>query len=313
MRAAAIFGGDELHQAALALGLVEDAARPEVLLIDADDDATINGANAFPSIPRVFVADAPRAGLLRAAGCPYVVERPVGPASLGPVLFAMERTRPRAARVVLCCAASGATGRTSLVGNLALRVARSAAVTAIDATGTAALAWRLGTRVASWTEIAAVGADLGEAHLRLAAAERDGALVLGGIGVPDSHLLARVVELCATRSVVVVDCPAYRPPEPLVATADRILVCANPDPASGAVTSALLAELADRDPHLVVSQVEQSDAAAIATLFGRPASFLLPRDEAACRASLQRGGIVGGRLGRAYDALAEILAAEPEP
>lgn len=312
MRNVVILGDDELRRAASALGLEEGGERPEVALIDADDDRSVARAIDLASLPRVFVATPARAGLLRAAGYPYVVERPLAPASLGPVLFAMERARPRTARVLLCCAASGATGRTMLVANLTLRLARTAGVIAIDATGTGALAWRLGARVAPWGEIASVGADLGEAHLRLAAAERDGALILGGTGTPDGPLLGRTVELCATQSLVLIDAPAYHPSPELLARADRVLVCANPDAASAAATAALLAELADRDVHLVVSQAEERDAPAVVALFGRPASFLLPRDETACRASLLRRGAAGGRLGRAYDALAEIVAAERE-
>ena len=313
MRAALILGGDDLRHAAIALGLDDEPLHPDVVLVDADDDQVVERAAAFPSVPRVFVAERSRASLLRAAGYAFVVERPVAPASLGPVLFAMERSRPQVARVILFCAAAGATGRTSLVANLALRLARCASVVAVDATGTAALSWRLGARVAPWADIAAVGADLGEAHVRLAAAERDGALILGGSGAPDGALVARVVEICAAWSLVLVDAPAYQPGPELVARADRVLVCANPDPASVAATSALLAEFGNADPHLVVSQVEHRDAGRIAALFGRPASCLLPRDEASCRDALQRRGPSGGRLGRAYDALAEVLAAEREP
>jgi hypothetical protein len=236
VRNALVLGGEDLRRAAAALGLATDAERAEVVLVDADDDASVARACAFASVPRVFVADPPRAAVLRAAGYAYVAERPADAVSLGPVLFALERARPRAARVVICCAACGATGRTSLVANLALRVARRAGVVAIDATGSAMLAWRLGARVAPWAEIAAVGADLGEAHLRLASAECLGALVLGGTGAPDGALLGRVVELCAGLGLVLVDTPAYEPPRELLARADRILVCANPDAASAAAT-----------------------------------------------------------------------------
>jgi hypothetical protein len=308
MRTAAIEGGADIRDAVAALGIAETTERPDVVIVDADDDAAVARASAYATTPRIFIASCSRASLLRATGSPYIVERPIGPATLGPVVFALERSRPRAARVVLCCAATGATGRTSLVANLALRLARSSSVTAVDATGTASLAWRLGARVAPWTEIAAVGADLGEAHLRLASAERDGALILGGVGTPDATLVARIVELCATQSLVFVDAPAYRPPPELVARADRILVCANPDPASAAATSALLSEV--DEAHLVVSQVEERDAAAVATMFGRAAAMLLPRDEPALRAALSRHGAAAGRIGRAYDALAEIIAAE---
>ena len=146
--------------------------------------------------------------------------------------------------------------------------------------------------------------------MRLASAEREGALILGGVGIPDAALLSRVVDICATQSLVLIDAPAYRPAQELIKRADRIFVCANPDAAAAAATVTLLTDLPDA--HLVVSQAEERDATTLAALFGRPASFLIPRDEPSLRASLARRGPAGGRLGRAYDVLAEVIGAERE-
>ncbi len=311
MKRVAVCGGEALHAAAEALGLKADEARAEAVLVDAADDGAVARALAFPaSLPRVFVADGGRAALLEAAGAAHVVAPPPTASALGPLIHALERGRSRAPTTVLCCAAVGATGRTSLVANLALRAARHTPAVAVDATGTGALAWRLGATVAAWADIAAVGAELGEGHLRLAAAEREQLLIVGGTGAPDEGLTRRVVELARSAGAVFIDAPAHRPAAALVERADRILVCANPDPASGAATRALLDELGERDSQLVVSQAEERDAHELAALFGRPPTYLLPRDEGAFRAALAVRGPIRGKLGRAYDAIAEILVAE---
>lgn len=312
MRRIAICGADGLLDVATALGLEANGTHPDVVLVDADDDEAIGHSLLMPSgAPRVFVAEGPRAALLRAAGALHVLAPPLTSTALGPVIHALERNVGRRLATVVCCAASGATGRTSLVANLAIRIGRRTSVVALDATGTAGLAWRLGAAVASWSEIEAVGQDLSEAHLRLAAAEREGVLVVGGHGRPEHELLARVLELARGLGVVLVDAPAASD-DHLFERADRVLVCANPDPASAAATVTLLARLGARDTQLLVSQAEERDAAALSRLFGRAPTYLLPRDEHACRASIASRSPIGGRLGRAYDAIAEILAAELE-
>ncbi len=311
MRRVAICGGETLRAAARALGLEEDVARAEAVLVDAsDDDAVARALALAASVPRVFVADGVRAALLEAGGATHIVAPPPAAGALGPVIHSIERGQKSGLTTLLCCAAVGAAGRTSLVANLALRVARHTPVVAVDATGTGALAWRVGATVAPWADIAVVGAELGEGHLRLAAAECDGVLVIGGTGAADEDLARRVVELARGLGVVLIDAPAHRPPRALTERADRIVVCANPDAASAAATRALLEELADRDPQLLVSQAEERHAREIAALYGRQATFLLPRDEPACRAALAARSLTRGKLGRAYDAIAEILVAE---
>lgn len=302
-------GSEGFRDATSALGLEITEAHPEVVLVDAHDvGAVARSLVAARAIPRIFVAEGALADLLRAAGAPYVLAPPLTATALGPLVHALERGVVRRPRTIVCCAASGATGRTSLVANLAVRLARRFPVVALDATGTGGLAWRLGAAVSSWTDLAAVGADLAEAHLRLAAAEREGVLVLGGVGEPDRELLLRVVDLSRGLGVVLLDAPASM--EPFLERADRMMVCANPDPASAAATAALLARLGALEAQLIVSQAEERDSAALGALFGRAPTFVLPRDERSCRDAVASRRPMGGRLGRAYDAIAEILAAE---
>lgn len=308
---AAILGGADLEAVARSLDLAPQADGASLALIDADDEDAVAAAAALaPDLPRVFIATATRAALLRAAGTAHVVERPLTAARLGPAIFAIERSREPRPRVVLFLAAAGATGRTSLVANLALRIGARSPVIALDATGTGALAWRLGASVAPWSDLAAVGDELGEAHLRLAAAERDGALVLGGLGAPTEALLARVLEIARAMGAALVDAPPPWFAASLRAMADRVYVCANPDPASAAATLGALADLLATGAQLVVSQARERDVDRLATLFGARPSFVLPPDEPACRDALARRGRAAGALGRAYDSLAEILLAD---
>lgn len=311
MSAVAICGGPDLREVAAELGLREDETKSSLVLVDADDDAAVAGASHLdPRIPRVFVAEAGRAALLAAAGVLHVVVRPLSAQALGAVVFAIERERERPPRLLLFVSATGATGRTSLVANLALRLALHVAVVALDATGTGALAWRLGATVAPWPALVAVGADLGEAHLRLAGAQRDGILVLGGSGACGEEQLLRVIELARAMGLLLVDGPAPWCAGQLPDRADRVFVCANPDPASVAVTLGTCGELFARGAQLVVSQARERDATELAAAFGRAPALLLPRDEAAMRDALLRRGAAGGELGRTYDAIAEIILAE---
>lgn len=314
MKRAAVCGGEDLRDAARALGLEDVAERAEIVLVDASDDVAIGRALGLPvSLPRVFVADGARAALLESAGAARVVRPPVSAAAIGPLIHALERERRRAPSLVLCCSAVGASGRTSLVANLGLRVARHTPTVAIDGTGSGALAWRLGATVAPWADLAAVGTDLSDAHLRLAAADREGLLLVGGVGAPQAELLHRAIEVASAIGIVLLDAAAQRPTPALLEIADRVLVCANADAASGATTRGFLDELGQRDAQLVVSQADERESRQVAALFGRAPTFLLPRDERACRAALSDRGAIGGRLGRAYDAIAEILVAELLP
>lgn len=136
-----ICGGADLREVAAELGLVEGQGQPSLVLVDADDDTALADSRRLdPHAPRVFVAEAARAGLLTAAGAPHVVSRPLSAAVLGPVVFKVEASRERAPRLLLFVSATGATGRTLLVANLALRLARHGAIVAVDATGSGGLA-----------------------------------------------------------------------------------------------------------------------------------------------------------------------------
>jgi hypothetical protein len=312
VKRALALGSEELRSCLEPLGLVLDLTDPEVVLVDADDaDAVAIAAGANGSIPRIFVASSARADLLRAAGAAYVVARPFSPSTIGPALLAIERATARPPRTFLFLSASGATGRTSLVANIGLRLARRTPVVIIDATGTGALGWRLGLPVAPWSDLTAVGDELSEAQLRLAAGEREGALVVGGSGAFTEEQLARVIAVGRGLGVVLVDGPAHwLLGASLVERADRILVSANPDPASVALTAALCAGALARGAQLVVSQAREADVADLRAAFGHAPAFLLPRDERACAEALRRRGPTGGALGRAYDAIAEIALAE---
>lgn len=314
MKRVAVCGGEELRGAAASLGLQLDGSSAELVLVDADDEASVACAERLPTrAPRVFVAGVARAALLRAAGAAHVVVGPCSAATLGPVVFAIERADERAPAIFAFVAATGATGRTSLVANLALRVAARVPVVALDGTGTGALAWRMGVTVAPWADIAAVGEDLGEGHLRLASSERDGVSFVGGVGPVSEDQLLRVLELSRALGVVFLDAPGYWFARRVVEAAERVWVCANPDPASAALTRVILADLADRSAQLVVSHAQERDVSHLGREFGRGPTLLLPSDEPACRDALARRGPTGGRLGRAYDAIAELVLAELLP
>jgi hypothetical protein len=312
VKRAVVLGGADLRAPLHALGLSDGVDHPDVVLIDADDDAAVGEAGHYPpSTARIFVAGAARSALLRAAGIASVVTRPFSTSALGLALLQVERGRERGPRAMLFAAASGATGRTSLVANIALRIAGRAPVVAIDATGSGALAWRLNLAVAPWPDITGVGMDLTEGHLRLAAAEREGALFLGGVGSVSSGELARVVSVASGFATVLIDAPPVGVLEPvLLDGADRLYVCANPDPVSAAACAAACGPLFDRGAYLVVSQAQEEDATRLTEAFGRAPAFILPRDEPSFRRSIRRRGPADGRLGRAYDAIAEIVLAD---
>ncbi len=92
--------------------------------------------------------------------------------------------------------------------------------------------------------------------------------------------------------------------------ADRVYVCANPDPASAAATVAVFDDVLRDGARLVVSQARERDASLLTSRFGVPPTFVLPPDEPALRDAMTRRGRVAGRLGRAYDAIAEIFLAD---
>ncbi len=301
MTRVAVCGGPELAAAAGVLGLVE-AADPEVLLVDVRlEDAIARAATFAAETPRVIIADSPTAALLRAAGLPYIATTAT-PEVIGPlVVAALPRRARQATHRIVVTAARGGVGRTLLVTNLARRVARRCPLWVVDATGTGTAAWWLRAEARPWAELEPLVGELSLEHLRIVTAGADpGIRVLGGAGSsPSSALLAACVRQLADE-LVIIDAGllaeertrALRDVDDPVC---RTLVLTYADPAS----------VAALEPHdlgtawLIASQVR---------LAGREAFRTLPRDDDAVGAALAGRGSIGGKLGRAYDELAELIA-----
>jgi hypothetical protein len=109
-------------------------------------------------------------------------------------------------------------------------------------------------------------------------------------------LLAAIAAATELAELVVVDAPllADERARACAARSDRVLVLGYADAASAA---ALAEAEVPAEPWLIASQ-QPIDGA----------FRLLPRDDAAVALALGDRGTVGGRLGRAYDELAELLA-----
>lgn len=301
MTRVAICGGPDLLAAAQVLGLIE-APDPEIVLVDVrSEDALARAAALAVSIPRVIVADAPRAALLRAAGTAYVATTAQAEA-LGPlVAAALPRQLRDATRRVVVTGARGGVGRTLLATNVARRLARKCPLWVVDATGTGAAAWWLRSETRPWPELEPLADELSIEHLRIVAAGPGPSIrVLGAGGpMPSARLLAACLRELAHELVVVDGClladDRIRTLCDGPGTDRRTLVMTYPDPVS----------LAALEPHdigtawLIASQ---------GPLPGSTAFRTLPRDDAAVGAALSGRGPVGGRLGRVYDELAEILA-----
>lgn len=301
MTRVAVCGGPELAAAAEALGLSE-SAEPELVLLDAGCEAALVRAAAFAAeIPRVIVAAGALGGLLRAAGSRYVAPG-AAPEVLGPyVAAAIPPARRELTRRIVITAARGGAGRTLLAVGLAQRLASAGPLWLVDATGTGAASWWLRADARAWSELEPMTGELSIEHLRIVAAgPLPGLAVLGGAGAaPSPSLLAACLRELG-RELVLIDAPLLsdeRTRELRAGTdlARRTLVLTYPDSAS-------LAALAAHDltgAWLVGSQ-------------GTPAGVdvlrSLPRDDAAVAGALPARGRIGGRLGRAYDELAELLA-----
>ena len=301
MTRVAVCGGPDLAATAETLGLVE-AAEPDLVLLDARSEDGLARAAAYGAhIPRVIVAAGALAGLLRAAGARHVV--PAAAAEvLGPhIVAAIPPAARELTRRVVITAARGGVGRTLLATALAQRLARAGPLWLIDATGTGAAAWWLRADARSWSELEPMTRELSIEHLRIVAVSPlPGLALLGGPGpAPSVPLLAACLRELG-HELVVIDAPllADERTRELRAGSDlmrRTLVLTYPDSAS-------LAALAPHDlagAWLIGSQ-------------GRPPGIdafrSLPRDDAAVVAALAARGRIGGKLGRAYDELADILA-----
>jgi len=300
MTRAAICGGADLVAAAGVLGLVE-GADPELVLVDLrSDEAVTRAATIAASTPRVLVATGAIAHLLRAAGAPHVAPS-AAPEVLGPqVAQALPRRARDTTRTVIVTAARGGTGRTLLATNLARRLARSVTCWLVDATGTGAAAWWLRVDARPWSDLEPMTPELTTEHLRIVAvAPVPGVRVIGGAGsAPSAPLLAACLRELQ-HELVVVDAAL------LADECTRALAAADPTRRTIVLTYPDAASLAALAPHdlgaawLIAAQGRLAD---------RTAFRSLPRDDDAVAAALSARGPVGGRLGRAYDELAELIA-----
>ncbi len=303
---ALVLGGGELRESALALGLELVDAGAELAIVDLRDAAALRAAASLPAtLPRVVVAGEAERPLLDALAVePSRVASACDARAIGPLVAAATPARPRSAtRVVIVSAVRGGVGRTLLVANLARRLAQRLSVTAIDLSGTGALAWWLACEPRPWSELEALGDELSPDHLALLATQAlPGLRVVGGPpSAPTPPIaIAAIRAALVLDDLVLLDAPLAT--DALFAAAaraaDRVLVLAYED----ALSAATLAAVAPPDGWLILSQSR-------AVRLGEREVFrALPRDEAAVSAALARRDRVGGGLGRAYDDLAEILA-----
>ena len=300
MTRAAICGGQDLISAAEALGLV-DAPDPELVLVDVrSEQGVARAASLAPSLPRVvIVAAGAEADLLRALGAPHVATAATAEV-LGPhVAAALPRRTRDATRTVVVTAARGGVGRTLLATNVARRLARSGPLWLIDATGTGAAAWWLRADARPWSELEPMTAELSIEHLHIVAlAPVPGLRVIGGAGVaPSTELLAACLrelqhELVIVDATLLADERARALGEGS-GPARRTLVLTYADDAS----------LAQLEPHDISSAWLVASQGRLAAAFRS-----LPRDDDAVVAALSSRGPVAGKLGRAYDELAEIIS-----
>lgn len=301
MTRVAVCGGPDLVAVAAALGLVE-APEPEVVLVDIRSADAVARAGTFAATtPRVIVADGQNAAMLRAAGALHVATV-TSPETLGPLVTAAlpQRTRD-ATRSVVITGARGGVGRTLLATNLARRVAPRRPLWLVDATGTGSAAWWLRGEARPWPELEPLTNELSIEHLRIVAAEPvAGIRLLGGAGAAPSGPLLNACLRELAEELVIVDAGLLadertRSLNAIALEARRTLVLTYADPVS-------LAALEVHDlsaAWLIASQ---------GRLAQRDAFRTLPRDDGAVGAALAGRGAIGGKLGRAYDDLAEIIA-----
>lgn len=300
MTRVAICGGPELVAVAEVLGLVE-AAEPEIVLVDVRSESAVARATSFPAAtPRVIVADGPRAALLRAAGTPYVATVAT-PEALGPLVVAALPRRTRdVTRSLVVTGARGGVGRTLLATNLARRLSGRFPLWLVDATGTGAAAWWLRGEARPWSELEPLTGELSIEHLRIVAGEpHPGIRLVGGAGPAPS---VRLLDACLrelARELVVVDAG-------LLADERTRALCDGPDIARRTLvmTYSDPVSLAALEPHdlrmawLIAAQGRLPERTAFRTL---------PRDDDAVGAALAGSGAISGKLGRAYDELAELI------
>ena len=227
------------------------------------------------------------------------------PAVLGPAITALLPKRTRTAtRVVAVTGTRGGVGRTLLVTNLGRRLARSCRIAIIDATGSGAAAWWLAVEAAPWHELEPLAMELSAEHLSIVAREVvPGLFVIGGGGMAPSAsiVIASVRAAVAAFDLVLVDAPPAfcETCAAIRSLVDRALVLTYDDPVS--IAGLLAPAIADSD-WIVASQF------AARRVGHRDVFRAMPRDERAVGTAFASRGAVAGRLGHAYDELAEILA-----
>ncbi|HZP97846.1 MAG TPA: hypothetical protein VFC31_16130 [Candidatus Limnocylindria bacterium] len=303
----AVFGRDDLRQSVLALGFEPSDRGISIAVIDTSDpDAVARAASLPPAMPRAIVGSEAHRALLAAIGAERSrIADSVEPAVLGPVLVSLlPATRRTRTQIVSVSGVRGGVGRTLLVTNVARRLARSARVCVVDATGSGAAAWWLGCDAASWSTLEGLVDEMSADHLSVVAHDAaPGLRLVGGAAVAPSIgiLSATIRAAAAAHDVVLVDAPvAWDPATGTLRTvADRCLFVSYDDAAS---VAALAAAAPAEDDWIIASQSRAQ------RLGEHPVFRAMPRDESAVAAAIARRDAVGGALGRAYDDLAELVA-----
>lgn len=300
LRIAAAVCGTALDEVARVLDL-DRQAPPQLVLVDLRDPDAAVAAAAYPeSLPRVAVVTAEQRELIAATGATVPTAISTDPAVLGPLVMAVApRSARGATRVIVVTSARGGVGRTLLVANLARRLAEGRSVLAVDLTATGALGWWLGVASRPWLEITPLTDELRAEHLGLLAVEATARLaVLGGPPeIPPPALVT--VALAAARDLVdtvIVDAPPLADPvtRAAIGSADRVLVLGYDDPVSRAILEAA---------------VIPDDAWCIGAQGPIEHAFrVLPQDESSIAEAMATRAEIRGKLGTAYDKLAELLA-----
>lgn len=303
----AVVCGHIFDEAVSVLGLESVEERPQVALVDLADPAAVERACRLDrDLPRIAVGGAEQERLMTALGVTIDLVAAGDPALIGPLIARIgpQLERPATRRIVVS-GISGGIGRTLLVTHLAMRLARSASVLVLDATGTGAAGWWLGLSAGAWSDLEGLVDELTGEHLGVLAAE-DGRLRLigGASAMPSTALLAATMRAAGDLAdVVVVDAPSLPDERAMLLRdlADRLLVVATDHPLSEAVASLVTL---DERVWLIASRSRSS------VIAGHAVMGSLPDDPRSLRAALRGPSPVGGALGRAYDGLAELLAVD---
>ena len=294
-------------EAVAVLGLEPVEDRPQVALVDLADEVAIERACRLDrDLPRIAVGGPEQEKLVTALGLTVDLVGSNDPSVIGPLLARIGPEAERGAtRKIVVTGISGGVGRTLLVAHLAMRLARSASVLVLDATGTGAAGWWLGLSAGAWSDLEGLVDELTGEHLAVLAAEEGRIRLMGAVSaMPSVALLAATMRAAGDLAdVVVVDAPPLPDERATILRelADRTLLVVTDHPLSGAVTS--LVSLDERI-WLIASRCGS------AVIGGHAVMRALPDDPRSVRAASRGPSPVGGALGRAYDDLAELLAVD---